>query len=101
MSSTEVVASVATGLATSAPANTTGGVNTQVALAQLANHLFLQNNTGVTIYYEFDAPASTASPQLQNNGAVWWDWPVSVVNLYTIANEPINAAAGIIIRARG
>lgn len=82
----------------SPPANTTASTDTPVTFTQQIHHWRIQNNTGAICYVELDAAASTASVQIAAGASLRDDIAVTSIHLYTVAQQPINASSGIVIR---
>lgn len=79
-------------------ANTTASTDTPVTFSQTVHHWRIQNNTSAICYVELDATASTASIQIPASSSLRDDIAVTSIHLYTVAQQPINAASGIVIR---
>lgn len=80
---------------TSPPTNTNAGSDTSLTFASTVNHWSLQNNSSANLYYNLDAAASTGTFVLAPGAQVWWDWPITVLHVYTTAAIPVNAASGL------
>jgi hypothetical protein len=83
----------------SQPANTNAGSDTVITFTQPVKAVMLQNLTAVAVNFNFDAPAGAGTFQLAANGqAQAFYVPCQTVHLQTAAAQPINAAAGIIVK---
>ena len=79
---------------------TNAGSDTSMTFATLINHFVLQNNSAANLYYNLDAAASTSSFVLAPNTLIAWDWPVTVLHVYTAAAINVNGASGLVLIGR-
>lgn len=84
----------------SPPAQTNAGSDTSLTFSATVNHWTLQNNSSANLYYNLDAAASTGTLVLAPNAQVFYDWPVTVVHVYTAAAINVNGASGLCLMGR-
>lgn len=64
------------------------------------NHIVIQNNTAITIYYAFDQVTTTAGNAvytLASGQIIEWDRQCSVLHLSSSSSQPFGGTAGITI----
>jgi|SRR6185437_5191184 len=80
------------------PSNVTvANTDTSATFGATVNHWTIQNNTGANVFYNLDAAASASTFLLVPGAQVWWDWPVTVVHLFTVAAQNVNTGATPIV----
>ncbi len=84
----------------SPPGATTAVTDTPLSFGTQINHWCLQNNSTQVVYYNLDAAASTSTFELQPGSQIWWDWPMTVLHVYTITAVNVNGAAGLVLIGR-
>lgn len=85
---------------TTPPAQTNAGSDTALTFSATVNHWCLQNNSSANLYYQLDAAASTATFVLAPGAQVWWDWPVTVMHVFTASAINVNGASGLVLIGR-
>lgn len=84
----------------SPPTNTNAGSDTSLTFSATVSHWTMQNKSSADLYYNLDAAASTSTLVLAPGAQTWWDWPVTVVHVFTAAAIPVNGVNGLVLLGR-
>jgi len=79
---------------------TNAGADSSLTFSSQVKHWSMQNNSSINVYYDFDTAATTGSFVLPPGGQVWWEWPVTVVHVYTASSLSVNTVNGIVLKGR-
>lgn len=82
----------------SPPSNTNANSDTSLTFSSDVYHLLIQNNTSAVVYLDLDTAATQGSPELAAGQTWFLDVHTSVLHVFTVAAQPVNAASGIVIR---